>query len=265
MASSLGIIGAGNMGGAIVRGAVAAGVIEPGEVLVVDLDETKRREAHELGCLTSGDPAAVTQAEEILLAVKPQAFPDVARAIGTLREPKVVISIMAGLTSVSIRGALGDKARIVRAMPNTPCQVGVGMTAIALGEGAASGDDALAVALFEALGKTVHVDEKHMHAVTAVSGSGPAYLFLLAEAMERAGESVGLDAVTARLLARQTLLGAATLLDRSVETAATLREAVTSPGGTTEAALKVMFDAGLPHTVHTAVGAALDRSAQLSR
>jgi pyrroline-5-carboxylate reductase len=148
-------------------------------------------------------------------------------------------------------------------MPNMPCQIGAGMAAIAVGEGAQPGDETLAVGIFEALGRTVIVDEAVMHAVTAVSGSGPAYVFLLAEAMEQAGVGLGLDPDTARLLVRQTILGAGKLLAESDRTASELRVAVTSPGGTTEAALTEMLSRELPTIVQDAVTAARDRGAEL--
>ena len=148
-------------------------------------------------------------------------------------------------------------------MRNARCRVGAGMTASAPGDGAGPGDGALAVKIFAALGRTVIVHEHHMHAVTGISGSGPAYVFLLAEAMEHAAVSAGLDDVTAGLLVRQTILGAGTLLAESAEAPAELRAAVTSPGGTTEAALEVMMDRDWPAIVGDAIAAARDRGAEL--
>lgn len=263
MGLQLGIIGGGNMGRAIVRGALEAGVLPPGEVLVAEIDDGRRRSLAELGCRTAAEAPAAVAAAQIMLAVKPQSFPEVARSIGPLPGPKVVISIMAGLATDGIRRALGDAARVVRVMPNTPCQVGAGAAAIALGAGAGPGDEDLARRLFEVLGRTVMVGEGAMHAVTAVSGSGPAYVFLLAEAMEAAARDLGLDAETARLLVEQTVMGAGRLLLESGRGAAALREAVTSPGGTTEAALQVMRKRELPAIVAEAITAARDRGAAL--
>lgn len=263
MAIKLGIIGAGNMGMAIVRGVIEAGVLPPQTIVVADLDESCRKAAAGLGCRSTADAAEMREAGQILLAVKPQGFAAVAGAIGPLQRGTVVISIMAGLGSRAIRQALGPLARVVRAMPNTPCRVGAGMTAIAPGDGAEPGDEALAVKIFAALGRTVIVHEHHMHAVTGISGSGPAYVFLLAEAMEHAAVSAGLDDVTAGLLVRQTILGAGTLLAESAEAPAELRAAVTSPGGTTEAALEVMMDRDWPAIVGDAIAAARDRGAEL--
>ncbi len=265
MAFRLGIIGAGNMGRAIMRGAVEGGVLAPGEILVVDVDRRRRAEAAALGCRESADPAAALAADQIMLAVKPQSFPGVAAALGRLAEPRCVISIMAGVSSRSIAAALGEGARVVRVMPNTPCQVGAGVSAIAPGAGARPGDEHLAVAIFGALGRTVSVDESTLDAVTAVSGSGPAYVFLLAEAMEKAAVRVGLPPPTAAILVRQTILGAGRLLVESGDEPAGLRAAVTSRGGTTEAALSVMLARDLPGIVADAVAAARDRGAELER
>lgn len=139
------------------------------------------------------------------------------------------------------------------------------MAAIALGEGAEPGDEALAVAIFNALGKTTIVAEAQMHVVTAVSGGGPAYVFLLAEAMQQAAVALGLDERTAGLLSRQTILGAGKLLVESDSAPAALREAVTSPAGTTEAALKVMLQRDLPRIIAEALTAARDRGRELDQ
>lgn len=262
MGARLGIIGGGNMGRAIVAGAIQAQVLVPQDVVVAEIDAGRRAELDRLGCRTTDDPAGVLDAEQLMLAVKPQSFPEVARAVAPLPEPRVVISIMAGLGSRGIRSALGP-ARVVRVMPNTPCRIGAGMAAIALGDGAEPGDETLAIAIFEALGATALVDEAQMHVVTAVSGSGPAYVFLLAEAMQRAAEGLGLSRETAALLTSRTVAGAGRLLVESAEPPADLRRAVTSPGGTTAAAIELMLTRDLPQIVIDAVTAARDRGAEL--
>jgi len=261
----LAIIGAGNMGGAIIRGAIQRNVIEPGELLVIDLSDDRRREFAELGCAVSDQPRDALTSSRIMLAVKPQAFAELAESLGELSRDTIVISIMAGTSSTTIRRALGAPARVVRVMPNTPCQIGAGMSAIALGDGAGEGDESLARSLLEAIGKVITIDEAHMHAVTAVSGSGPAYLFLLAETMEQGGMQLGLSHGDARTLAVQTVLGAAMLLEQSDQTADELRHAVTSPGGTTAAALEVMFERELPQIVIEAMTAARDRGRELDQ
>jgi pyrroline-5-carboxylate reductase len=253
------------MGGSIARGAVASGVLQQADLLVAEVDPKRRQEIADEGFSTHHEPGAALEAEQVLLAVKPQSFPDLARSLGTLAEPRVVISIMAGLTSGAIRKALGEGARVVRVMPNTPCLVGEGMAAIALGQGANAGDETLAVKLFDALGKTVRVDESLMDAVTALSGSGPAYVFLLAEILERVGTSLGLEPDVSARLVRQTILGSATLMDRSDLDPAALREAVTSPGGTTEAALRVLAEHDIEKILAEAVTAARNRGRELEQ
>jgi len=261
----LGIIGAGNMGSAILRGAIKSGVLSPGDVIVADPSPEAREQAASLGCAVTDDPAQCVEAEQLMLAVKPQMLEKVAEQIAPLPRSMVVISIMAGLSSGVIRSALGDNARIVRAMPNTPAQINHGMTALAIGDGAIDGDDALARKLFEAVGKAINVEERLMYAVTAVSGSGPAYVFLLAESMQQGAEQIGLSHAAARTLVEQTIRGAGELLSRSQQNADELRQAVTSPGGTTAAALEVMFEKELPEIVTEAILAARDRGIELDQ
>ncbi|HRP61889.1 MAG TPA: pyrroline-5-carboxylate reductase [Phycisphaerales bacterium] len=273
MGIRLGVIGGGNMGRAIVRGAIEGDVLAPDNVLVVDVDPAKRLEVASLGCHVAEWPgAAVEWASEgelgqVMLAVKPQAFPEVAQALAPVMPSRmIVISIMAGRSSAAIRIALGGEAKVIRVMPNTPCMVGAGMSAIAIGAGANPEDTEFAKRLFGTIGRTIDVAESLMHAVTAVSGSGPAYVFLLAEAMERAAQDMGLPSDAARLLVSQTLLGASRLLDDAEATGGTaeeLRHAVTSPGGTTAAALDVMMRHGLPETIIEAMIAARDRGHEL--
>ncbi len=265
MPYEIAFVGCGQMGFAVLWGAVKAKVIRPEQCLVVDPDADRRERAEALGCAVSESTSEAAQASTIVLAVKPQSFADVAAALGVLTNDTLVLSVMAGIRSSSIRDALGGKCRVVRMMPNTPCQIGAGMAAIALGAGADRGDGLLARALFEPISAVIEIDEKHLHAVTAVSGSGPAYVFLLAEVMQQAATQLGIPDDAARTLVTQTILGAAKLLDQSEHTPAELREAVTSPAGTTAAALKVMFDRKLPQTVIDAITAARDRGQELDK
>lgn len=272
MTLKLGIIGGGNMGAAIIRGAIRAGVIDAKQVIIAEVDKDRRKKLEPLGCALTDDPKKCLDAEQLLLAVKPQSFPAVAKSLvgdplgrAPLHRSTIVISIMAGLSSGKIRSALGDSARIVRAMPNTPAQINLGMTAIALGEGANPGDDTLANELFSAVGKVINVEEKDMYAVTALSGSGPAYVFLLAEAMQQAGEQMGLNHAAARDLVTQTIRGAGELLHQSEQTADALRQAVTSPGGTTAAAMEYMFEKELPDIITEALMAARNRGIELDQ
>jgi len=253
------------MGQAILAGAFRAGVLLPGDVLFIDVDEERRRVGAEMGCAVGDDFKRIDKCAEILLAVKPQSFEGVAKGLGRLKRSTVVISIMAGLGSEKIREGLGEMARVVRVMPNTPCRVGMGVTGIALGAGAApgNGDDDLAVRLFEGVGEVVRVEESLMHAVTAVSGSGPAYVFLLAEAMEEAAKLVGMSEGEARVFVGHTIAGAGKMLIENGAVPRRLREAVTSKGGTTAAALAVFEEEGFREMVGPAVQAAKERGEEM--
>lgn len=262
MPHALGIIGGGNMGAAIVRGCIHAGILTPDQIIVAEIDSAKRDEFRKLGCTVTEHPSESSRADRILLAVKPQVFSDVARLMRPVLPERLVISIMAGRNSASIQRALGG-GRIIRAMPNTPCQIGAGMTAIALGAGARAGDESFALRIFNALGRTVMVHESLMYAVTAVSASGPAYVFLLSEALQQAAQELGIDAATSRLLVSQMIYGSGKLLVESQSTASELRQAVTSPGGTTAAALEVMFEGELPQILSEALLAARNRGIEL--
>jgi len=202
----------------------------------------------------------------VVLAVKPQALGDLAPELGAhLTGRHVVISIMAGVRLAKLTEALGAHVtRLVRVMPNTPMMVGQGMSAIAAAPSARPGDDKLAMQLLSAGGEAVRVDESMMDAVTAVSGSGPAYVFYLAEAMQNAAEELGLGEQAPTLVA-QTLVGAAQLLAESEHSAAELRKRVTSPGGTTEAALKHMDEQQMERIIIEAVKAAAKRSEELGQ
>lgn len=260
---ALGIVGGGNMGHAIAQGILRARLLDPARVLVAEQDEPKHARLAALGVGLTTKATDARAAEQLLLAVKPQHWPAAAAAIGTLDRPTVVITIMAGIESAAIRARLGEHARVIRCMPNTPCQLGEGMTGIALGAGAQPGDDRLAREIFEALGRTTFVDESLMHAITAVSGSGPAYVYLLAELMQQAAREVGLDEAAARLLVVQTIIGAGRMLRETGEDPETLRRFVTTPGGTTAAAVDVFEERGLSRTVIDAIVSARDRGRHL--
>jgi len=269
------VIGAGTMAAAIIDGATAAGVIDPERVVAADPNASKRaRFAH-----AAETPAAAFDLLErldadgppggVLLAVKPQVFPDVAADVADRfadgRPARTVVSILAGTTADAISTALGPAARVVRTMPNTPAQVRRGATAIAGHTTATAADLDFARELFGAVGVTVDLPEDLIDAFTGVAGSGPAYVFLLAEALAEAGEAVGLDAETAAKIARATVAGAGALLDADPRTAAELRQAVTSRKGTTAAALDSFEAGGLRSLVERAVTAARDRGRELGR
>ena len=260
----LGLIGAGNMAEAILRAAVTRGVVPAERLIASDPSPERLAVLASLGITGTHDNGEVIAgADVVLLAVKPQALPTLADALRQLKtDEQVVISIMAGLTSSRIEAVIGRPARIVRVMPNTPLMVGRGMSGVSLGPHARPGDEALAMRLFGACGEAVRLPESDLDAVTAVSGSGPAYLFYLAEAMQAAAERLGLSE-HARLLVRQTLLGSAELLHQSDDTPAELRRKVTSPGGTTEAAVRHLDKKQVSDAIVEALHAARDRSVEL--
>ncbi len=259
-------IGAGNMAEALIRGIVRRKLAAPEEIIAGEIDPGRREKVQrELGIRVTGDNReAVSRAEIVILAVKPQSLDRVAGEIaGAITPGQLVISILAGISTRKLEDKLGDGARVVRVMPNTPALVGAGVSVICTGRKA--GQDALADAgtILGAVGEVRVMGEELIDAVTALSGSGPAYLFLFVEAMARAGERLGLEREEAAKLAAATLAGAGRLLVESGRPAGELRRQVTSPGGTTEAALKVFEERGLEEIVEVAMRAAADRSKEL--
>ncbi len=251
------VIGAGNMGGAIARGILKGGLFRSEEVVLCDtIAEKAEYLARELQVNTFATASEAGKAASIvLIAVKPQTME---QCLSELRDAvdasKLIISVAAGITTDFIGGRLGDGTRVVRVMPNTPALVGAGASAICSGK-YATGEDLA--------GCEYRFDESMMDAVTAVSGSGPAYLFLFAECLEKAAINAGLPEGEAAGLVAQTLFGASKLLVESSEPASALRARVTSPGGTTEAAVKVFDECGFEQGIVAAVARALDRAKEL--
>lgn len=258
----VGLIGGGNMGTAIL-----AGIRQKYAVMVCEQDQKragflKRRFAVKVADLAM----AVRQSGIVILAVKPQNFEEVLAAMRPhAREDQVIVSIAAGITCRYIEKRLGSGIRVVRAMPNLPAQVGQGMTAICAGKAAAHADLQKVRQIFNCIGKTVVVEEKWMDAVTAVSGSGPAYVFLFAECMEKAARSLGLEKEIAAQLTAQTLRGSVALLEQSKESADVLRARVTSKGGTTQAAVAVFEKSKTGKIFQQALAAARKRAKELSK
>lgn len=264
--SKLGVVGVGNMGSAIVRGVITAGLLRPDEVTVCDVAAEKAEAlASELKIhmvRTASDVAR--DASMVVLAVKPQTMSECLSEVGAnIDGSRLVISIAAGISTEFIEERVAANTRVVRAMPNTPALVGAGATAICRGTHANPEDLVAAERLFGALGKVYRVDESLMDAVTAVSGSGPAYLFLFAECLERAALACGLPSSETGDLVTQTIFGASKLLRESEEHASALRARVTSPGGTTEAAIAAFNERGLDGIVRAAVTSALERAKEL--
>ncbi len=279
-ASAWCLVGGGNMAHAIVLGALDAGVAEPGSFTVVELDAQKRREFESRGVVTSEHIAEGLQrlgqnengpdSGHILLAVKPQGFAAVAKELKPLlaapSRSRRVVSIMAGTNTMLIEHSLGPGARVIRVMPNTPARVRAGIAAWALGASGLPGDERETVALFDALGGTIRIDESLFDAFTALAGSGPAYLFYIAEALVRAGIEHGFSPGQADEIVRAMLKGAAQLLthDPSISPEA-LRLSVTSKGGTTAAATRVLDDANVQDLFVRAIAAGTARGRELSK
>ena len=268
MPSSLVLVGAGKMGGAMLEGWLKLGVA-PASVTVVDPYPSAAMKAlcEAKGVRLNPPPGEIKPPETLALAIKPQTFNAAATEIARMISPEtLVVSVMAGKTIANVKMRLPAKA-VVRAMPNTPASVGRGVTAVAACPKVSIAQRGVANSLLSAIGRIEWVeDEKLIDAVTAVSGSGPAYVFLLAETLAKAGEVAGLPADLALRLARSTVEGAGELMFRDTTTSpAVLRENVTSPGGTTAAALAVlMAPDGMQPLMTKAVAAAKRRSEDLS-
>ena len=258
------VVGGGKMGEALIGGLLASEWTTPDGIVVVEPVEERREQlarAHE-GIGVVPDIAGAPPIADVLLAVKPNHCEEVCRGLEGVER---LLSIAAGITTASLDDWLPDGARAVRAMPNTPALVGCGMAAICGGAGVGPEELSWASEILSAVGEVVVLHEEHMDAVTGVSGSGPAYLFLMAEAMIDAAIGVGLDPGTADTLVRQTLLGASKLLAESGEPPAQLRQNVTSPGGTTAAGLGVFENRDFRAIVADVVTAATERSVELGQ
>ena len=260
------LVGAGKMGGALLDGWLRSG-LDPEKVAVIEPNPTPQIAAlADRGVRLNPDATALTGVSAVVIAVKPQIADQVMAAIAPMiGASTLVVSIMAGRTLQFLSGALKNARALVRAMPNTPAAIGRGIT-VAVPLRASDAQRDLAHRLLASTGIVAWVeDETLMDAVTAVSGSGPAYVFLLAEALAKAGAAAGLPQPLAEKLARETVAGAGELLHRSALDAATLRENVTSPGGTTAAALDVLMGKdGLAMLMKKAVAAATERSRKLA-
>lgn len=266
LGKTIAFLGAGNMAEALVKGLLRAHVAQPAEIVCSDRREERGPElVQRYGVrFTRSNREAVESSDIVVLSVKPQAMNRLLDEISpTLNERKLVISIAAGVPIAAIERKVGHGVRIVRTMPNTPALVGAGATALSPGEHATAEDLKQARALFDAIGKSVEVDEPLLDAVTGLSGSGPAYIFLVIEALSDAGVKVGLPRAQAQELAAQTVLGSAKLLIETGEHPGRLKDQVTSPGGTAIAGLHTLEAGGLRTTLMDAVEAATRRSKEL--
>jgi pyrroline-5-carboxylate reductase len=266
------MLGVGSMGGAILAGLRAPGVSVDGDIAVTTrsaasaarVSDTSGLDAQATELVPEANREAVQGARVVILAVKPWLIHDLLDEIaGSLEPDAIVVSVAAGVTTESMQAILPRRIAVVRAMPNTPSLVGLGVTGIAAGTSASDADVAIVQEIFATVGQVLVVDESQINAVAAVSGSGPAYLYLYAEEMTAAAVRLGFDEAEARLLAEQTVVGAAELMRRSGETPAELRRRVTSPKGTTEQAILVMQEAHLGDVYDRALAANIRRSQEL--
>jgi pyrroline-5-carboxylate reductase len=265
---TIAFIGGGNMARSLIGGLVARGT-PAGAIRVAEPVEALRESlARDFGVQVSADNAqAAAGADTWVLAVKPQVMRAVCEALAPVAQAArpLVVSIAAGITSAQLERWLGGNTAVVRTMPNTPALLGAGVTGLFANAGVDAAGRERTESLLSAAGKTVWIDDEAlMDAVTAVSGSGPAYVFLMAEAMQAAGEAEGLRAEDARTLALHTILGAARMLTEGDEPAAELRRRVTSPGGTTQAALESFEHDGFRDIFARAIHAATVRGRELS-
>jgi len=261
-------VGAGNMGEALIRGLVNCGALEPKQIICSEPREKQREKiarAYAVGVTTS-NLEAVTGADVVVLCVKPQILDRVLEEIArALKQGATVISIAAGKSIGGIESRLGAGAHVVRAMPNVASLVGAGATGLAGGAAATQTDLDLAKRIFDSVGMSVILDESLLDAVTGLSGSGPAYVFMILEALSDAGVKVGLSRWDAMALASQTLFGAAKLAIETQEHPGRLKDMVCSPGGTAIAAVHQLEQGGLRTTLINAVEVATNRSRELGQ
>jgi pyrroline-5-carboxylate reductase len=260
------VIGAGNMGGALISGLVESGLMPPESVTAVDIDDDILL-GHEsrLGVATSKDAGTAVKGKDVVvLSLKPQIWKSVVDPIvGSFEDTHLVISIMGGVQGKAIESALGKSVPVVRAMPNICALVGEAVTGIAGGQYAEENHLDLAEAVLKSVGETVRLQESQMDAVTGLSGSGPAYVYTIIDALADGGVKVGLPKPIALKLAAQTVYGAAKMVMESGEHPSVLKDRVTTPGGTTIAGLAVMEGSGVRAALMAAVEAATKRSEEL--
>lgn len=262
----VGFVGAGNMAAALVRGMIEGGLAAD-RVLLTDLDTNKVKALErELGVASAPEASSVAEgADVVILAVKPSAIIALGQELSPKNQEQLWLSVAAGVPTTALESALGDGARVVRAMPNTPALVGAGATGLCAGQYATGHDLEVAELLLGAVGITETIDEKMMDALTGLSGSGPAYLMLVIEALADGAVRAGLPRNSALRLAAQTVEGAGRLARLSGKHPAELKDAVTSPGGTTICGVEALERSGLRAAFMEAVAASAARSAELGK
>ena len=263
----IGFLGAGNMGSSLAIGLVQHGRIPPSRLTVVDVRADALEPLARLGLRTSVAVEDAARAQDVVvLAIKPQIAAEVLETLAPhLRKDQLLVSIMAGVSTSSIEEWLGSDAPVVRTMPQITARLGLAATAVCTGRHASKRHAELAYQLFDAVGTAVMVEENQMDGVTGLSGSGPAYVYSIIEALSEGGVRVGLSREVATKLAMQTVLGAASMALESGEQPGRLRDQVTSPGGTTFAGLQALERGGLSEALIGAVEAAAKRSVELGK
>jgi pyrroline-5-carboxylate reductase len=263
-----GVIGVGNMGGAVIRGYLAAGAGGADRVSAFDKDAARLSAfAAETGVTAAESIAALAaRADTILLAVKPNNFEEVLPALAAARaDDRLVISMAAGVRIGYIEKFLGERAKIIRIMPNTPAAVGAGMTAVSRNARVNDAEFERALGLLRAVGRAEPVDESLMDAVTGISGSSPAYVYMFIDALTESAAAAGMDAAQARIFAAQAVLGAARMVLETGIDPRTLRQNVCSPGGTTIEAVNVLLQNGFADNIKEAVRACIEKSKALTK
>jgi pyrroline-5-carboxylate reductase len=265
----IGLMGAGRMATALARGFVRAEIVPAGAIVACDPSADARKAfASEIPGTTveAANAADVAQADVVILAVKPQTMTEALASIrGAMKGKALVVSIAAGVTLGRLEAALPEGQRVVRVMPNTPCLIGRGASGFALGKHATKEDAKLVASLLSAVGVAFEMPEKLLDAVTGLSGSGPAFVYSMIEAMAAGGVAEGMSPELAGELAARTVSGAAEMVLQTGETPAVLRDRVTSPGGTTLAGLGVLRERGFGAAISEAVKAATRRSVELGQ
>lgn len=263
----LGFIGTGKMGEALIKGILHSKLVPSGNIYASDMDSSKLAQLekeHKINtCMDNCD--AVVGSDIIIIAVKPQVIPDVLEEIKNSIKNQLIISIAAGVTIETYENALPRGTKVVRVMPNIAATVREAASAVSPGSAVSKDDLAIATAIFNAIGRSVILPEHLMDAVTGLSGSGPAYIFTIIEALADGGVYEGLDRKTAKMLAAQTVLGAAKMVLEDGSHTAELKDMVTSPGGTTIRGLRVMEDRGVRIAMMDAVIEACERSKELGK
>jgi pyrroline-5-carboxylate reductase len=261
-------LGGGNMAEALIKGLIASGTAKPDKILAADVLAERLeylRKNYDI-IIQKTNKDAVCEADIIILSVKPQVIENILADIApVVDDKKLIISIAAGVPLAKVENALKKGSRVVRVMPNTPSLVLAGVAALAAGNNATSKDVSFAKGIFDSVGRSVIVEEKHMDAVTGLSGSGPAYVFVIIDALSDAGVKVGLPRQLALELAAQTVYGSAKMVLETNEHPAKLRDMVTSPGGTTIEGLHALEKGKLRATLMNAVEAATARSKELGK